>query len=178
MRRGADLANNAPAMKYRVTIGEQEREIDVHITPEGRVSVALDGQPYDADVVRVPGGVNLLVEGRVFDIAIGGRPEDRTVAAGPRRAVGVVESERQRAKRKKAGGSGPSDKEIRSPMPGRVVKILVKPGDQVEANAPAVVVEAMKMENELRTTGPGKVKTVEVTEGQSVEGNTLLVTFE
>lgn len=165
-------------MKYRVTIGAQEREIDVQITPEGRVSVALDGEPYPADVVRVPGGVNLIVEGRVYDIAMGGKPEDRTVAARELRAVGSVESERHRAKKRKAGGGGPSDKEIRSPMPGRVLKILVAVGDEVEAGAPAIVIEAMKMENELRTTGPGKVKTIAVSEGQNVESGALLITFE
>lgn len=165
-------------MKYRVTIGGETREVDVTITPEGRASVALDGSPVDVDVVRVPGGVSLRIDGRVYDLALAGKPEERTVAAGSRRAVAQVESERQRARKKRAGGAGKSDKEIRSPMPGRVVKVLVAPGDEVEANAPVVVVEAMKMENELRATGPGKVKSVHVSEGQPVEGNALLVSFE
>lgn len=166
-------------MKYRVTIEGETREVDVHVTPEGNVSVAVDGQQRDADVVRVPGGISLRLGARVFDIAVGGKPEDRNVAAGVRRTVAQVESERQRARnRRKGGASGPSDKEMRAPMPGRIVRVMVKAGDEVEANAPVVVMEAMKMENELRSTGPGKVATVHVNEGQNVEGNALLVTFE
>ena len=165
-------------MKYRVTIDGETREIDVAITPEGRASVAIEGAPVEVDVERVPGGISLRIDGRVYDLAIGGKPESRTIAAGSRRAIAQVESERQRAGKKRGGGAGKSDKEIRSPMPGRVVKLLVAPGDEVEANAPVVVVEAMKMENELRTGGPGKVKSVHVTEGQPVEGNALLVSFE
>lgn len=165
-------------MKYRVTIGGETREVDVTITPEGQASVALDGTPVEVDVVRVPGGISLRIDGRVYDLAIGGKPEDRTIAAGSRRAIAQVESERQRAGKKRGGAAPKSDKEIRSPMPGRVVKLLVAAGDEVEANAPVVVVEAMKMENELRTNGSGTVKSVHVNEGQPVESNALLVSFE
>jgi biotin carboxyl carrier protein len=60
-------------------------------------------------------------------------------------------------------------------MPGRVVKVLVKPGDQVVARQGLVVVEAMKMENELRAPGPGTVAEVRASEGASVEANAVLV---
>ncbi len=63
-------------------------------------------------------------------------------------------------------------------MPGRVVKVLVEPGDSVVASQPVVVVEAMKMENELRAAAAARVRSVEVTEGQAVEANAVLVTFE
>ncbi len=64
---------------------------------------------------------------------------------------------------------------IVAPMPGRVVKVLVKAGDAVEARQGLVVVEAMKMENELRAPGAGTVTEVKVTEGASVEANAVLV---
>jgi biotin carboxyl carrier protein len=69
--------------------------------------------------------------------------------------------------------SGP--RRIVAPMPGRVVKVLVKPGDTVDARQGLVVVEAMKMENELRAPGAGTVTEVKVTEGASVEANSVLV---
>jgi biotin carboxyl carrier protein len=71
------------------------------------------------------------------------------------------------------GTSGP--RRIVAPMPGRVVKVLVRPGDMVDARQGLVVVEAMKMENELRAPGAGTVTEVKVTEGASVEANTVLV---
>jgi biotin carboxyl carrier protein len=64
---------------------------------------------------------------------------------------------------------------IAAPMPGRIVKVLVKPGDIVAARQGVVVVEAMKMENELRATRAGTVAEVRVSEGMSVEARSILV---
>jgi biotin carboxyl carrier protein len=60
-------------------------------------------------------------------------------------------------------------------MPGRVVKVLVAPGDAVAARQGLVVVEAMKMENELRAPRAGRVSEVRVHEGAPVEANTVLI---
>jgi biotin carboxyl carrier protein len=79
------------------------------------------------------------------------------------------------ASRATAAATGPTV--IRAPMPGKVVKVLAKAGDQVAAGAGLVVVEAMKMENELRAPRAGKVDTVHVKEGQAVEGAEALLTL-
>ena len=63
-------------------------------------------------------------------------------------------------------------------MPGKVVRILVAPGDAVEPRQGLVVIEAMKMENELRAARAGRVMTVRVVQGQSVEAGALLVSVE
>jgi methylmalonyl-CoA carboxyltransferase small subunit len=60
-------------------------------------------------------------------------------------------------------------------MPGKVVKVLVKEGDEVEPGRPLVVVEAMKMENELVAEAPGTVKKVHVQPGDAVEGGAALI---
>jgi biotin carboxyl carrier protein len=62
-------------------------------------------------------------------------------------------------------------------MPGRVVKVHVSAGDEVEAGQALLVVEAMKMENELRAKAPGKITEVHVAAGEAVEANAKLVTF-
>src|SRR5207253_2314640 len=64
---------------------------------------------------------------------------------------------------------------IAAPMPGKVVRVLVHPGDTVTARQPLVVVEAMKMENELRAARDGQVVKVHVEEGVSVEAGALLI---
>ena len=61
-----------------------------------------------------------------------------------------------------------------APMPGKIVKVLVKPGDAVAARQGLVVIEAMKMENELRATRAGRVKDVHVAEGDLVDAGRLL----
>ena len=63
-------------------------------------------------------------------------------------------------------------------MPGRVVRVLVAPGDDVEARQAVVVVEAMKMENELRAPRAGKVREVNVAAGTSVEAGRVLAVIE
>lgn len=75
-----------------------------------------------------------------------------------------------------SGAAGPL--RIAAPMPGKVVRVLVKAGDDVKARQGVVVVEAMKMENELRASRAGRVREVVVTEGQSVEAGTLLAVIE
>ena len=76
--------------------------------------------------------------------------------------------------------AGASDGAVRitAPIPGRVSRILVSPGQQVEKGAGLVVVEAMKMENELRAPRDGVVASVAVEEGQGVESGALLATLE
>jgi biotin carboxyl carrier protein len=100
------------------------------------------------------------------------------IASGHRSYV-RVESERMRSAdaAKKATGGG-SDRVVKSPMPGRVVKVLVQPGDEVAAGQALMVIEAMKMENELKAKAPGRVRTVHVKMGEAVDGNVKLVTFE
>jgi len=63
---------------------------------------------------------------------------------------------------------------IVAPMPGKIVRVLVRTGEAVRARQPLVVIEAMKMENELRAAGSGTVAEIQVTDGQSVEAGALL----
>jgi biotin carboxyl carrier protein len=67
---------------------------------------------------------------------------------------------------------------VRAPMPGKIVNVLVKAGDNVEAGDPVVILEAMKMENELCAPAKGVVKSVNVRKGDSVDGDRLLVAIE
>jgi len=91
-----------------------------------------------------------------------------------------VVDERTRQIQTLTGGrvAAPPTGTIRAPMPGLVVRVAVEPGQQVDAGAGLVVVEAMKMENELRAPGAGVVAAVHVAPGQVVERGAALVTLE
>jgi len=67
---------------------------------------------------------------------------------------------------------------VNSPMPGKVVKVFVKVGDEVSEGQAVVVVEAMKMENELKAPKAGKVTEVTAREGTAVENGSKLVVIE
>lgn len=64
---------------------------------------------------------------------------------------------------------------VRAQMPGKIVRVLVKVGDEVAKDQSLLVMEAMKMENEIRAQGPGKVESVKVVEGQAVESGADLI---
>jgi biotin carboxyl carrier protein len=85
--------------------------------------------------------------------------------------AGVNGRKRRGAAAQDAGG--PS--RLVAPMPGKVVRVLVQPGDAVTARQPLIVVEAMKMENELRAGRDGTVAEVHAREGQSIDAGALLV---
>ncbi len=93
-----------------------------------------------------------------------------------RRFYARAESERMRALAAAAGVRGAKgDGVVTSPMPGRVLKVLVNEGDPVTVGTPLVVVEAMKMENELFAEQDGTIAKVFVTPGTNVEGGAKLV---
>ncbi len=74
------------------------------------------------------------------------------------------------------GPTGPAP--VKAPMPGLIVRVNVKVGDEVQAGQGVVVMEAMKMENELRASGAGRVKAVHAEPGTAVEKGALLVELE
>ena len=130
-----------------------------------------------ADIGPQPGATDLAAfVGDSHEIAIEARSRGRHLVHVDGHLVPVTLLAPGRGKR----GSGTAIEatgpiEIVSPMPGRIVKVLVTPGQAVAARQGLVVVEAMKMENELRAPRAGTVADVRVREGAPVEANVVLV---
>jgi biotin carboxyl carrier protein len=170
-------------VRYFVTFdpsrdGGAPLEVDVRELPSGQLEVMLDGKPVDVDLMPVGTALSLRVDGRVIDLTTEGTPPDIGVVASGHRSYVRVESARQRAAAAVAAhGGGPKEDLVRSPMPGRVVRVLVAAGDEVEAGQALVVIEAMKMENELRAKHAGKIAEVLVVAGAAVEGGAKLLRF-
>lgn len=166
-------------MKYYVTVDGERREVE--LTPDG---VRLDGEgELEAEIATVPGSDlrHLLLDGRGYPLlAERGGGKGWSFRVGGRRVRAAVEDERTHAIRELAGGpeTGEGPRELRAPMPGLVVRILVGPGQAVEAGDGLVVMEAMKMENELSARTAGVVAAVRVEEGQTVNQDDVLVTLE
>jgi glutaconyl-CoA/methylmalonyl-CoA decarboxylase subunit gamma len=163
-------------MRYFVTLPNgDEAAVDVVHRPGGKLDVVVDGEPVEVDAVDVEGATNVRVGGRVFDLWLETDGETYGYVGSGHRARARVESDRARSAAASARSLATAGTSIAAPMPGRVVKVLVKEGDGVQAGAPVVVVEAMKMENELCADKPGVVARVAVTVGQTVDGGTVLV---
>lgn len=144
----------------------------------GRFRLRLaGGDPVEIDVRVTELGLSLVyaATGRVVDAALTERPGGEWLVQLPH--VGVTATVNGRRGRKGAGGeaAGTGEQRILAPMPGRIVRVLVKPGEDVAARQGLVVVEAMKMENELTAPRAGRVKDVAVSEGASVDAGRLLV---
>ena len=166
-------------MKYFVTIDDQEHVIEVATRPNGELVVSHGGHVYDSDVVAFDDdALSVRIDGRVLDLTVEGAPPEVGVIASGHRAYVKVESDRLRAAQaaRRAGGGG-QEKGVVAPMPGRVVKILVAPGDEVKQGQGLLVIEAMKMENELKAKGPAKIGEIHVKAGEAIEAGARLVTF-
>jgi biotin carboxyl carrier protein len=166
-------------MRYFVTIDGEEHVIDVAELPGGHYDVRVaQGNRLNAEIIARDGLFTMRVEGRVLDLVIDGELPELEVFASGHRASVKVESDRMRAAASVRGrGPNAANGVVTSPMPGKVVKLLVKEGDEVAEGAPIVVVEAMKMENELISPRAGVVQKVFVAPGDAVEGGARLVTI-
>ena len=152
---------------YQMTLDGRAYEVDARKMPSQIVSILLDHKSYDVDLERIAkksdtldGRIHVRVRGRVlrFDML-----------------------DERRIKMKEAQGfrfdvSGAVN--IDSPMPGKVIKVLVKAGDEVKEGQGVIVVEAMKMENELKSPKAGVVKEIRVKEGDAVESGAKLAIIE
>ncbi len=151
----------------------------------GTMVVTVDGRPFTVDPRRLgPGAISLLVSenggpARSVDASVLARPghDGYDVGIGGRRVAASIVSGFGR-RNGAAGPEGQGPQRVLAPMPGKIVRVLVAPGDEVQPRQGLVVVEAMKMENELRAVRAGRVKDVLVSEGQSVDAGVLLVTVE
>lgn len=74
-----------------------------------------------------------------------------------------------------ARGGSAGQGSVKSPMPGRIVKLLVEVGDTVEQGQAVIIVEAMKMENEVEAAGDGVVSAIHVAAGDTVDSGAILV---
>jgi glutaconyl-CoA/methylmalonyl-CoA decarboxylase subunit gamma len=167
-------------MRYFVKYSSgREIPVDVTILANGEIRAEVEGRSFKLDAYDHRGAVFLNLEGQSVELWMDGKVPEIGVSSADKRFHARVENERTRALAGASGkAGGAADKLIVSPMPGRVLKVLVNEGDEVHAGKPVVVVEAMKMENELAALHDGKVKKVYVTPGTAVEGGAKLVEIE
>jgi biotin carboxyl carrier protein len=166
-------------MRYFVQAAGREHEVEIATRPDGSVTATVGGRLVALDVVTFSEReFSVRVGSRMLDMTIeGSAPLLGVVASGARTYV-PVESERMRfAARAKGTESSAKSRDIRAPMPGRVIKVFVVEGESVVDGQPIMIVEAMKMENEVKARGVGVVARVHALVGATVEANAVLVSF-
>lgn len=165
------------ALKLELEIDGQVFDAEFN-TANGNVQLRLGDQNHDAEISQPePGFFVVQVNNRVYRCALDKLPNGETeiIVNGVRVPVSVRDKKRLRTGA--IGGIGASGKvTLISPMPGKIVRVLLQPGDEVAANQGVLVVEAMKMQNEVQSPRAGTVAEIRVAEGQTVNaGETLAI---
>ncbi|GGG24133.1 3-methylcrotonyl-CoA carboxylase subunit alpha [Caldovatus sediminis] len=145
-----------------------------HPLPEGGVRLDLPGGPVRAALEEdAEGGLRLVLDGVARRLSAARRGAAIAVFLAGHRPCTVVLEDPLAPPRSETAGS----ERVTAPIPGRVTRVLVRPGEAVEKNAPLVVIEAMKMELTLRAPVAGVIATVSHRVDDMVEEGTELVTF-
>ena len=171
-------------MTFEIEIGDRLRTVSIEglgaAGPAGGTFRAtIDGEAHDVSVRPTDLGLSLVFDdGRTLDIAATETVAGEWFVQLPHVDVTAVADRRRRERSRPGVAAASGVQRITAPMPGRVVRVLVKVGEAVDNRQGLVVIEAMKMENELASPKAGVVKEVPVTEGQSVEAGRLLVVVE
>ena len=164
-------------MKYQAHIGD--RTFDITLTDD---ALTLDGEPVAYSFEQLsPTYYTLILDDKSTAVVIEKLPNGHLRITAPDGRVDVQVKDEKALLLERFGlteDDNTADREIRAPMPGLVLKVLVEPGDTVDAGDGLIVLEAMKMENELRATGAGIVKGVHTTPGDAVAKNQLLLELD
>lgn len=168
-------------MQYEVEIGARRLQVVVTRSGDG-FAVSVDGRVRQVDAARIDAHTLSLVVDRVWsnEVSIAGNPAtgQLDVHVGDTPVSVTLNGRRRWGRRDDGAGAGSGPQRLVAPMPGKVVRVLVKPGDTVAAKQPVVVVEAMKMENELRASREGTVAEIHAREGMSVDAGALLLVIQ
>jgi biotin carboxyl carrier protein len=142
--------------EYKVAVNGQTRTVHLLSACDGTLTFLVDGKPLQVHVVRDGARTLVAIAGQVYEFT---QPQDKKSPTRQREA-------------------GRLDPEVRSPMPGKILQVLVTGGATVESGQALVLLEAMKMENTLSAEGAARVKKVHVAPGELVELGQLLVELE
>ena len=166
-------------MKYEVLLAGKTRVVEL-TQQNGAWKISLDGNPLDANAVEVaPHTFSVLLNGGSHQIRIAPRPDGTlTLHTGLAEYHAEVSDPRSWRGRRHGALEAEGRQQIVAPMPGKIVRILVKQGDTVEAGQGLVVVEAMKMQNEIRSPKSGKIEKLFAKEGQLVNAGEALLWVE
>lgn len=153
------VADGLAQLKLAGQIADQAYEATISEPESGLFIVLLNNRVYRCSPEKSPTGeLEVIVNGQRIPIAVRDLKRLRSGAGG------------------NANTSGKAS--LTSPMPGKIVRVLVSAGDEVSANQGLLIVEAMKMQNEVLAPKAGKVTEVRVVEGQTVNAGETLAVIE
>ena len=163
-------------MKICVKAGQ--RTLDVTIERRNGVQVVEAGDVrYEVDCYKLEGDFySILIGGKSYEVSVEATRDGYRVRHGAAEQLVTLTDPGRQAREGQRAADGPQP--VLSVMPGKVVRLLVDEGDQVEAGQGVIVVEAMKMENEIASPKAGRVSSIAVRPDQAVERGAELLVIE
>jgi biotin carboxyl carrier protein len=160
-------------MLYDVTIDGKNHRLDLN-RAEGRWSCRLDGRDLEVDAVLArPNVLSLRIGNMAYEVKSERVANELHLSVGSTHFTAEIRDPRSLRGRARAGDDhGPM--KITASMPGKLVRLLVREGDEVEAGAGVAVVEAMKMQNEIKSPKKGVVQKILMSEGAAVNAGDIL----
>jgi len=164
-------------MTYDIAIDGKNYRLDLNQV-EGRWSCRLDGREIEVDAVLArPDVLSLRIRNKAYEVKCERVGSDLHLWVGSARfGVEVRDPRSLRARVRAVDEHGP--RKLTAPMPGKVVRILVSAGAEVEAGAGVLVVDAMKMQNEVKSPKKGTIQKILVAEGAAVNAGDVLAIVE
>jgi biotin carboxyl carrier protein len=162
-------------MKYIATIEDEQYEIEIKTDGE----ITINGEPKSVDFKSIAGRpvYSLLLNGKSYEAHVSSSETGLDVLLRGQLYSVAVEDERQRRLRQasEAQVDVTGDLHIKAPMPGLIVSVHVQEGDQVEKGDNLIILESMKMQNEIKAPHAGNVIRVAVRAGDNVDQNQIMV---
>lgn len=166
-------------MRYSATLDDVEHEVDIEELAANSYRVRVGPHEVEVESRKIgPASFSVLVGDRSFDLEVSRDGEQVLVVSRGGLWRITLEDRTRRATAARARPQASGRAELKALMPGRVVQVLVAPGDEVDGEQGVLIVEAMKMENELKTPKAGKILEVNVTVGRTVEKGDILIVVE
>ena len=163
-------------MEFSFWLDDKEFRLTFVEKTDNNILVSLDKRKYlvSAEFLS-PDEILLNINGKIYDIIINSNSLYYSVCVNGR----FFKVERKSALRILEGKVEKTKKhDIRTSMPGRVVKVFVEEGSKVKEGEPILVLEAMKMQNEIKTPQSGIITKINPRPGDSVETGSLLFSVE
>ncbi|QIA08112.1 biotin/lipoyl-containing protein [Draconibacterium halophilum] len=169
-------------MAVEIKIGDRVAWANLLKQDGNILEVEVDGKIYNVDLMHTADGTfSILENGHSYDIELVPDETPKKYTAYTlyeRYDVEVIDAEARYLQNRNANGAGPGDNKITSPMPGKVVKVMVEEGDTVKEGDTIIIISAMKMESEYKAPKDGTVKKVNVKNQDTVDSNQVLIELD
>lgn len=163
--------------KYQIIVEKRPSTWEVSLSEEGQESETISIPHKDFE--EADNVISFLFQGKSYLIDVFGEDTEYSVfTRGSYRKVKIYNDEMLLHESLKSGKSLGGDSGLTSGMPGKIVKVMVKPGDEVKEGDPLLIMEAMKMENEMKAGQDAKIKKVLVKAGDNVEAGSSMILFD